>query len=1099
MALLVSCGGGTTGGSAGPPPPPPALSNPRPALTSLTPNSATAGGAAFTLAITGQNFVSAATVQWNGSARPTTFSSSSQLQAQISATDIANTGAATVSVTNPSPGGGTSGRAEFQINGINPPPSLGFLSPSVVDAGSPGFLLTVGGSNFVPASTIQWNGSPMATTYLSDTRLEAQIPAGNVADSGFVAVSVQTPTPGGGASAPLPFSINYLPTVLNLWAYDLLWDNSHQLIYLSRPSLAASNGNTITALDPLTGNIQATQFAGSEPDRLAISDDDQYLYAGLDGSSSVQRFLLPGLQPDTNYSLGAVPFFGPTFAWDLQVAPGLAHSTAVSRAVFTTSPWSALAGLEVYDDSTPRSAVAFSPGNLYDSLQWGSDTAIYANNAEVSNFDLYALSVTGAGVTQTADYRNVFSQFYMSIHYELSTNRIYGDDGTVVNPANGQVVAYIQASGLMVPDGNTNSAYFLGQTAFQFGTNSFTLESFDLTTLTPLAEIVIPAVQGTPLHLIRWGNNGLAFNDNAGYVYIINNNSFVVAASSQRLIARTSVHPVTQTRSFPRVTRPSIVTGHSPRKNNPSIQRRSSSSPVPYSVTPNPAPSIISLSPNTVSAGASGLNGLVLTVFGTNFLSLSTIEWNGTQRPTQFVSTTELQAQISFSDTLNAGSVSVTVNTPSPGGGNSNTLPFTILGSATNHAPILTSIYPNSAPAGSPGFTLNINGFAYFTQSTIVEWNGMPRPATLYSPGQLQIQVNASDLLAPGYARITAINPGPGGGTAVADFQILYEPVIVNETANDMVWDPVDQLIYFSVPGSASSHANQICALNPANALVLNCQNAGSEPNVLAISDDSHFLYVGEDGSNLVQRFVLPSLMPDISYSLGSDPIEGAYFALDLQVAPGAPHTVAISKGILNLDPHCIGGITIYDDSTPRPTSAAGWGPTTNCYNSLQWGANASTLYAACSENSTLDFYTLDVNSSGVTLSQDYPGDFWNPGRIHYDRGSGLIYSDDGFHALNPATGLPAGLFEVGGGWPMAPDSTLNRNFMLDQFIFQGNNAYTITVFDMTHYVALNRIPFSTAPNPIHRLGRFIRWGSNGLALNDVQGTLYLLSGSFIN
>jgi hypothetical protein len=303
------------------------------------------------------------------------------------------------------------------------------------------------------------------------------------------------------------------------------------------------------------------------------------------------------------------------------------------------------------------------------------------------------------------------------------------------------------------------------------------------------------------------------------------------------------------------------------------------------------------------------------------------------------VSTTELQAQISLSDVIVGGSASVTVTTPSPGGGTSNALLFTILSSTHNHAPILTSLYPNAVPAGSAGFTLSINGYAYFTPSTIVEWNGSPRPSFLSSPGQLQVQVNASDIASPGYALVTVINPGSDGGTSSAEFQILYQPTIVNQITNDMVWDPLNQLIYISIP-SANTHANQVCALNPVTTAIINCQNAGIDPNVLAISDNSQFLYVGEDGNNSVQRFILPSLTPDISYSLGSDPFLGPYIALDLQVAPGAPHTVAVSKGIATVIPKAQGGITIFDDSAPRPTTTIGCGsPLGGCYDSLQWRA----------------------------------------------------------------------------------------------------------------------------------------------------------------
>jgi hypothetical protein len=113
----------------------------------------------------------------------------------------------------------------------------------------------------------------------------------------------------------------------------------------------------------------------------------------------------------------------------------------------------------------------------------------------------------------------------------------------------------------------------------------------------------------------------------------------------------------------------------------------------------------------------------------------------------------------------------------------------------------------------------------------------------------------------------------------------------------------------------------------------------------LAISDDSQFLYVGMGGTSSVQRVTLPGLVPDISYSLPRDSNGGPYFALDLQVAPGAPNTTAVSKGTMILQP--TGGISVYDDSTPGPTSVQGFGPTFDSYDSIQWGSDATKLYGA--------------------------------------------------------------------------------------------------------------------------------------------------------
>jgi IPT/TIG domain len=70
----------------------------------LVPNTATAGSTAFTLTVNGSGFVAQSVVYWNSTAHTTTFVTSSQLTAAISAADVANAGAVPVFVKNP---GGT--------------------------------------------------------------------------------------------------------------------------------------------------------------------------------------------------------------------------------------------------------------------------------------------------------------------------------------------------------------------------------------------------------------------------------------------------------------------------------------------------------------------------------------------------------------------------------------------------------------------------------------------------------------------------------------------------------------------------------------------------------------------------------------------------------------------------------------------------------------------------------------------------------------------------------------------------------------------------------------------------------------------------------
>ncbi|MCX6720629.1 MAG: fibronectin type III domain-containing protein [Candidatus Staskawiczbacteria bacterium] len=91
------------------------IGNPTPTTTSLSPSTTFAGAAGFTLTVNGTNFVSGAVVNFNGSAKTTTYVSSTQLTATIPATDVATVGSYNVTVTNPAPGGGTSNAQTFAV------------------------------------------------------------------------------------------------------------------------------------------------------------------------------------------------------------------------------------------------------------------------------------------------------------------------------------------------------------------------------------------------------------------------------------------------------------------------------------------------------------------------------------------------------------------------------------------------------------------------------------------------------------------------------------------------------------------------------------------------------------------------------------------------------------------------------------------------------------------------------------------------------------------------------------------------------------------------------------------------------------------------
>jgi len=90
----------------------------------------------------------------------------------------------------------------------NPTPVLSGLAPAFTSAGSSAFTLTVNGTGFVSGSTIYVGSTALPTQYVSATKVTGSVPALLVGSAGTLAVTVQSPTPGGGASNAEVFEID---------------------------------------------------------------------------------------------------------------------------------------------------------------------------------------------------------------------------------------------------------------------------------------------------------------------------------------------------------------------------------------------------------------------------------------------------------------------------------------------------------------------------------------------------------------------------------------------------------------------------------------------------------------------------------------------------------------------------------------------------------------------------------------------------------------------------------------------------------------------------------------------------------------------------
>ena len=160
------------------------------------------------------------------------------------------------------------------------------LVPTAVVPGSPAFTLTVNGTGFVSGSTVYWNGSPRATTYVSAAQLTATINASDVATATSGSVTVHSPS---GIisnalyllatnSVPLPSfgaaEINNVGT--DSLSADLNGDGSPDVLVNLTDSILVALGNGDGSLQPPTQYYPSGTVNGGNGTTLADFNNDGF-------------------------------------------------------------------------------------------------------------------------------------------------------------------------------------------------------------------------------------------------------------------------------------------------------------------------------------------------------------------------------------------------------------------------------------------------------------------------------------------------------------------------------------------------------------------------------------------------------------------------------------------------------------------------------------------------------------------------------------------------------------------------------------------------------------------------------------------------------
>ena len=178
------------------------------------------------------------------------------------------------------------------------------------------------------------------------------------------------------------------------------------------------------------------------------------------------------------------------------------------------------------------------------------------------------------------------------------------------------------------------------------------------------------------------------------------------------------------------------------------------SAPLNFSVN-NPVPAIISVAPSTVAVGHSA----TITITGTGFEANSVVQWNGSARPTTFVSSTQLRVDLTAADLQAQGTGALTVNNPGPSASTSPGKPLSV---TSQPIPVIQSAVIGNGPSSSgfcPFLQVTITG-QNFDQSSVIHANNTPLQGTSMGPNTLVGFFPAGFASQPGALSFSVVNFG---------------------------------------------------------------------------------------------------------------------------------------------------------------------------------------------------------------------------------------------------------------------------------------------------------------------------------------------------
>lgn len=1097
-----------------------------------------------TITVTGNTFVPASVVNVNGAARTTTYVNPTTLTFMATVADQATQGGLSVTVTNPTPGGGTSPIATLSIAPPALTPVIASVNPNSFLAGSPDSTITVTGTGFTSASVVKWNGTALATSYnyFYSPYLYATVPAANLATAGTANVTVSTPTATPSVSNSVAVSITNppAPTLTSIYpsggpintatkvnlngtgftaqttlavngvTIPSTYNSSFSLTTTIPASSVALPGNyNVTVTTPAPGggtsaSLVYTTFISIANNDIVYNAKDGLLYASIPSVS---------IGGGGNSVVGIDPVTG-------NIARTIWVGSKPNKLALSTDGTQLFVGL---DGANSVAQVNLSTGNIVNQFYLGGGTGIYnsaytavsiaavpgsPNSVAVATSSASTVTIYDSGVPRA----NASSNFYGPgpLAFGSSSSTLYLATGSNIEQ-------------LTIDSTGVTSATALASTTSQISTIQYDSGKLYLSSGQVL-NAATGVLLGTFYSTATSPATGPVVSDSTlGRAFIANTNfssAAQVLAFDESSFNNTGSIPVnalgTQgySTNFSKIVRwgqNGLAISANPSAFTSLNQIYIFESPLVADLSSAPADLAVTLTaPSTAATGTAvswvakitnnGPNQAVGAALAMNLDS--TLIINSITAPQGSCgSGTEFTCDLGT--LANGASVTVTVSaTPTTAGtiagsalisstsedptttNNQATSSTTITGNFYGAVPILSGISPNLVQAGSSDFTLTVTG-AGFNEGSTINIGSNALTTTYVSNTQLTATVPAANIANYGWAPITVSNPTPGGGVSQLVPLTIYG--LVNAPANEILFDPFSRLLYATIPGTATGiTGNSVVSIDPVTGTVGTPVPVGSNPTVMAETSDGNYLYIGLSGADSLAQFNLQqqTLGATIPLNLTQYGNTAPVAATWLSAMPGTDSTLAM--GVNN----AWGNFGVFDISGSTGTFRSNL---SGIYNGVDpvW-ADATHIYAYDSQTSGSGFYRYSVNSNGLMLidTSTLSGLGGSYGSLQVS--NGLVYGAGG-GIVNPKTTppsqiatLPAVDFYAEGinGYAVGsiPDPSLQKEFLMLENT-AGTWAYGLVRYDLTTYRPESLIVMPQSASGILANWTMMRWGQDGIAL----------------